>query len=170
MPGPTKKDTPHPKTKKKQYGSRGIITIKSDPIPVRKVTHKLENNNTREVLHCCEGSGPHLRLPSLGIWQRDWESLGNLALKVSGIYLQDFHRTGGDRDSRLGRHEQNLAHTKTQRKGAVTQQKAEPKLPASVGGSPVEAWVGRGSPQGPGHWQHQAGKVHFDLNPLGVCH
>ena len=77
---------------------------------------------------------------------------------------------GGNRDSRLGRHEQNLAHTKTQRKGAATQHKTEPKLAAGVGGSPVEAWVGRGSPQGWGHWQHRAGKVCLGINPLGGRH
>ena len=49
---PTKIDTQHPKTKKKPQwdGQRGIITIKSDPTPARWVTHKLENNNTKEVL------------------------------------------------------------------------------------------------------------------------
>ena len=30
----------------------------------------------------------------------------------------------------------------------MTPQKTKPKLSASVGGSPVEVWVGRGSPQG----------------------
>ena len=39
-------------------------------------------------------------------------------------------------------------HQETQRKGAVTPQETEPKLPASVGGCPVEAWVGRGSQWG----------------------
>ena len=34
------------------------------------------------------------------------------------------------------------------KEGAVTSQKTESKPPASVGGSPVETWVGRGSPQG----------------------
>ena len=33
-------------------------------------------------------------------------------------------------------------------KGAETPEETEPKPPASAGGSPVEAWVGRGSPQG----------------------
>ena len=33
--------------------------------------------------------------------------------------------------------------TNTQRKGAVALQKTEPNLPASVGGSSVEAWVSR---------------------------
>ena len=66
-------------------------------------------------------------------------------------------------DSRLGGHKQNFACTKTQRKGAVTPQETEPKLPASVGGPPVKEWVGRGSPQGRGHW-----KIPLGINPLGV--
>ena len=47
-----KKDTPHPKTKKKtpQDSRRGTITMKSNPIPIGWVTHKLENNKTKEVL------------------------------------------------------------------------------------------------------------------------
>ena len=46
---------------------------------------------------------------------------------------------------------QSLACTKTQRKGAVTPGEIEPKLPASVGGSPVEASVGKGSSQNQEH-------------------
>jgi hypothetical protein len=70
---PPKKDTPDSKTKKKlhQDGRRGAITIKSNPIPVGWVTYKSENNNTKEVFPLCEGSEPHIRLPSLGIQQRD---------------------------------------------------------------------------------------------------
>ena len=45
-----KKDTPHPKTKKlQQDGRRGTIMIKSNPIPARWLTLRLENNNTKEV-------------------------------------------------------------------------------------------------------------------------
>ena len=49
---PPKKDTPCPKTKKKPQsdGRRGAIMIKSNPIPAKWMTHKLENNNTKEVL------------------------------------------------------------------------------------------------------------------------
>ena len=49
---PTKKDTPCPKTKKKlwQDGRRGAITIISNPIPSEWVTHRLENNDAKEVL------------------------------------------------------------------------------------------------------------------------
>ena len=49
---PTKKDTPHPKTKKKPQldGRRGTITVKPNPYLLEWVTHKLEDNNTKEVL------------------------------------------------------------------------------------------------------------------------
>ena len=55
----------------------------------------------KQFSHCCEGSRPHNRLPKLGSQQRDWESPQNLTLKVSGIWLQNFHRTG-DKET-LGR-------------------------------------------------------------------
>ena len=48
---PPEKDTPCSKTKKKLQwdGRRSAIMIKSNPICTRWVTHKLENNNTKEV-------------------------------------------------------------------------------------------------------------------------
>ena len=71
--------------------------IKSNPIPARRVTHRLENNYTKEVLPLlwwfwapCQASQP-------GLQQRDRESLGNLTLKASEIWLQDFHRSGRNR-------------------------------------------------------------------------
>ena len=59
-------------------------------------------------------------------------------MKASGISLQDFDRTGVNRDSPLGGHTQSNVHTGTQGEGAVTPYKTEPDLPASVGGSPAE--------------------------------
>ena len=49
---PPKKYILRPKTKKKLQldGRRDAIMIKSNPIPIRRVTPKLENNNTKEVL------------------------------------------------------------------------------------------------------------------------
>ena len=43
---PSKKDTAHPKTKKKlqRDGRRGANTIKSNPIPTEWATHNLENH------------------------------------------------------------------------------------------------------------------------------
>ena len=41
-----------------------------------------------------------------------------------------------------------LVHTRTQEKGALTQQETDLDLPASVQESPVEVWVGGGLVQG----------------------
>ena len=51
----------------------------------------------------------------------------------------------------LGRHKQNLVHTRTQEKGAVTTQETEPDLPVSVQEPLAEAWVDSGLLQGQGH-------------------
>ena len=47
-----------------------------------------QNTNRRTIVpkkfsHCCKSSRSHNRLPNLGIQQREWESPGNLTLKVS---------------------------------------------------------------------------------------
>ena len=109
-----------PKTKEKlqQDSRRGAITIKSNPIPVGCASHTLEKNNTKEG---CESSEPHIRLPSQGIRRKGCESPGNLTLRASeGVWLQNFHRVGRNRDSILGGHKQNRVGTRTQGEGAVT--------------------------------------------------
>ena len=50
---------------------------------------------------------------------------------------------------------------------AVTPQETGSDLPASVGGSPVEVWVGSGSPQGKQHWLEHFWKVPPGKIPLG---
>jgi len=48
---PTKKDISCPRAKKKlQQDGRSAIMIKSNPISIRKMTHRLQNNNTKEIL------------------------------------------------------------------------------------------------------------------------
>ena len=66
--------------------------------------------------HWSEGSEPHVRLPNLGVWQQGEEFLENQTLKASGIWLQDFDRTGGNRDSTLGGHTQSSVCLRTQGK------------------------------------------------------
>ena len=61
---------------------------------------------------------------------------------------QNLHRTV---KHTLGRHKQNLVHTRTQKKGAMTPQETDPDLPRSVQESAVEEWVGSGLLQGWGH-------------------
>ena len=51
----------------------------------------------------------------------------------------------------LGGHKQNLVHTRTQEKGAVTPQETDPDLPMSVQEPLVVAWVGSGLLQVWGH-------------------
>ena len=55
-----------------------------------------------------------------------------------------------DWGSTFGGHKQNLVHTRTQEKGAVTPQETDPDLPVSVLGSPAEVWVGGGPAAGSG--------------------
>ena len=50
----------------------------------------------------------------------------------------------------LGSHKQNLVHTRTQEKGAVTPQETDPDLPVNDQESPAEAWVRDSPPQGQG--------------------
>ena len=91
------------------------------------VIHKLKNEYTKEFSRCCEGPRPQKRLPNLEIQQRDWKSPGNLTMKVSRIWLQNFHRTGETETP--GGNKQNPVRTRTQVKGAATPQGIEPDLP-----------------------------------------
>ena len=172
---PPKKDTPRPKTKKKpqQEGRKGSITIKSNPIPAGWVTHKLENSNSKEVLTLLwrfwtphQASQPGdlkkgLRIPR----ESDLEGQRDLIIGLP----QDWGKQGLQSWS---------AQTKScihqdpeeRRKGAVTPQETEPKLLTSVGGSPVEKWVSKGSPQRYGHWQQQSRKGSLVISPLLCRH
>ena len=47
--------------------------------------------------------------------------------------MQDFDRTGGNRDSTLGGHTQHSVCIRTQGEGAVTPKETEPDLPTGVG-------------------------------------
>ena len=93
-----------------------------------------------------------IRLPSLGIWQRDWESPGNQTVKASRIWLQAWG-------------EQRLHSWRTQTKSCMHQDPEErsddttghwPDLPAAVGGSPGEVWVSSGSPWAWRPWEQQS--------------
>ena len=114
----TKKDTPHPKTKEKPQwdGRRGAITAKSNPITAGWVTHRLENTYTTEVHPLEWRFWAPSQVSNLGVQQREEEYLENQTLRASGIWLQDFDRTGGNRDSTLGGHTQSSVCIGTQGK------------------------------------------------------
>ena len=65
----------------------------------------------------------------------DWVSPGHLNFKVSRNSLQNFHRTG-ERETLEG-----LVCIRTQEKGVVTLQEAEPDLPVYAWESLAEVWV-----------------------------
>ena len=58
---------------------------KSNSIPTRWETHKLENNYITDVIPQESEFSAHIRLPSLGVQQLDEESPENLALKTSSV-------------------------------------------------------------------------------------
>ena len=99
-----------------------------------------------KFLHCCESSRTHNRFPNLWIGQRDCVPPGNLTLEAVGFDDRTFTGLG---KQTLGKHKQNLVHTGTQEKGAVTLQETEPHLPVSVQESQAE--VNTDLPWGQGH-------------------
>ena len=94
------------------------------------MTHKLENNNAKVVLpqlwrFWAPCQAPSLRAPAMGLGiPREFYFEGQQDL------IKDFHRTGGNRDSTLEGHAQNLVHSKTQGKGEATPQKFLLKIKA----------------------------------------
>ena len=63
----------------------------------------------------------------------------------------DYRTSTGLGKQTLVGHRPNLVLTRTQEKGVVTQQEAEPDLPLSVQETLAEAWVDSGLLQGQGH-------------------
>ena len=114
----TKKDIPHPKTKEKPQwdGRRGSITKKSNSVTAGGWPTNWRTLTPQKSTHWSEGSEPHVRLLNLGVRQREEEFLENQTLKPSRIRLQDFDRTGGNKDSTLGGHTQSSVCIGTQGK------------------------------------------------------
>ena len=133
--------------------------IKSNPIITRWVTHRLEKNNTKEILTLLWRFWSLHQTSQHGNLSKGLRIPKNLALRASRSYYRP-SRGLRETDCSLGGHKQNFAYTKTQRRAMLTPQDTEPKLPASVRGAPAEVWIGRGSPQGQGHWE-----VLIDIDP-----
>ena len=155
MQEPTKKISKA--REKPQDGRRDATMIKSNPIPTGGQHTSWRTSTLQRFSHCVKVPNPTSGFPiwgsHKGIWQS--QSPGNLTLKASGIWLQDFHRTGGNRLHSWRTQTKSCAHQGTG-KGAESPPETEPDLPASVGGSPGEGWAGRGSQRGQGHWPQQA--------------
>ena len=167
--GNHQKKSPMSKDKKPQDSRRGTITMKSNPIPARWVTHKLENNPKKNFPTVAKVLSP---TSASTTWESD-KGTGN----QQGIWPwrpEEFSYRISTQleeiETSLLEGKINLAVTKTQGKGAVTPQETDPDLPASVGGSPVEAWVSKCSPQGWRHWQQQSFKVLLGIRTPGDHH
>ena len=76
--------------------------IKShNPIPLGWWLTNWRKITSQNSTHWSKGSESHVRLPNLGVQQREEEFPENQALKFSEVWLQDFNRSGGNRDSTL---------------------------------------------------------------------
>ena len=106
--------------------------------PTEQMTHKLENNYSKEVLTLLQKFWSPQQISKSGDLAKGLRTIGNLICRPVGF---DYRTSMGLEKQTLGGHKQNLMHTKTQEKGAVTPQKAETDFPVSVQESPVEAWV-----------------------------
>ena len=100
------------------------------------------------------------------LWNKRASYLNHLTLKVSGIWLQNFQRNG--EIETLGGCRQNLACSRTQKKGTVTLQETESDLAVSV----WEFWWRHGSTvaclQGQGNWQEKSWEAQYaGISPFG---
>ena len=136
---PQKKDTPHPRTKDKPQPNsrRGTIIIKSNLIPTKWATHKLENNNKEVFTLLWRFSTPRSGSIAWGSGQGTGNPMES-DFEGKRDWLQSFHRMGRNRI---------LESTNKILCTAVTPQETEPQLPVSEWGSPTKAQVGSGLPQ-----------------------
>ena len=150
-----------PKTRNHSEMVGGAHHDKIKFIPAGWVTHRLKNNNTKKfctivkVLNCRSGFPAWGSKKGTGNTQAIWP------WGPVGFDYRPFRGLGETEAPVLRRHKQNFACTKTQRKGVMTPQETEPKLPASAAGPPVEAWADRDLPLE--HW-----KVPLGINSLAV--
>lgn len=84
------------------------------------MTYKLKVIISQKLSQKSESPELHIRLLSLGIWQWEEEIPENLAFKVSGVGLQEFHRTERKRNSILGGCTQGLVCLRTGRKTVIS--------------------------------------------------
>ena len=168
----SKNDTPHPKAKEKPQwdGRRGAITIKQIPYQLGECLTNWRTLIAQKSTHWSEGTEPHIRLPNLGVQQQEEEFLENQTLKASGIWLQDFERTQGNRDSTLGGHTQSHVCIGTQGKEQWPHRGLNQTYLLLWEGL-LQRWGGGcGSPWGQGHWQQKFGEVLFGVSPPRVHH
>ena len=119
--------------------------------------------------HWSGGSEPHIRLPNLGVLQREEEFLENQTLTLEEIDCMT--STGlGETETPLLEGTHKVVCASGPRGRSSDPGETEPDLSASVGGSPAEAGGGSVSPWGQGHWQQKFWEVLLGVSPPRVCH
>ena len=142
---PLIKDTPRPKTKKKPPldSRKSTILIKSKPIPARWMIHKLENKTIipKKFPLCCEGSEPHISFLADGSNKGTGNPQEIWPQRPMGF---DYKTSTGWGQTDSLESTNKILHTPGPRgKRAMAPQETKPRLPACVGGSPMEAQVSR---------------------------
>ena len=122
----------------------------------------------KNFLHCCKSSRTYNSFPNLGIQKTDWEFPRNLMLKASGMWLQNFHRTG-ETDSW---HQKKNVYVPGPRRKEQWSHKRLGQMCVSVQECPVEVWFDSDMLSGQGHWLKQSWEAqHAGICPLeGGCH
>ena len=155
--GSHQKYLPHIKGKRRSHSKmigRGKITFRITPYPpetqraqTKPCAHQRLSQTCLWVFQsplqrygspvtCSRGRGSGCHRPGCGV------------SPLGGDHHLPHHRatrtyTGLGKQTLEG-HRQNIVHTRTQEKGAVSPQETDPDLPVSVQESPAEAWVSSG--------------------------
>ena len=158
------------KEKPQQDGRKGKITFRLKPHSCQRHSEGSNKPSVRQdseiqqrlSQNClsisCGGMG--LQWPATGVWGSGCSRPGYGISPLGGGHHQSHQINSTNIATRtyiglekqaLGEHKQNLMHTRTQEKGALTLQETEPGLPVSVWESPVEAWDDSGLSWGQGH-------------------
>lgn len=105
---------------------------------------------------------------SLGVWEWEQEPLDHLALKASGAWAQDLHRTGINRDSTLGMCTHLHVHSVPgQRKDSIT------IYTRPTCGSWRVSWGGRSQlylTVGSRQWRQKFQRLIIDISAPEVCY
>ena len=145
---PSKKDAPCPKTKKKPQwdGRRDAIMLKSSPILAGWAAHKLENNNTKEVLPLLwRFWAPMSGFLPWGSGKGTWNPQGIWLWRPVGFDYRTSTRLGKTETRFWVGTNRILCVPRPREKAQWPHRTLTQDLPASVGGSPMEVWASSGS-------------------------
>ena len=121
----------------------------------------------KKCLNCSEGSEPHIRLPSFGTQQRDWQSIGSLVLWASRFDYRTSRRMGKTEIPVLEGINKILHAPRPRGDEQWSPHETEQKIPASVEGPPMEVWSAEAHHRGRGTGRPPLAEtlLEFTINP-----